>query len=103
MEQPSDGLITSHAVAGLLGSLVGLKWAPGGTWPERAANVGVALGCAIYVTPGAAEWLGIVSPKALSALSFIAGMFGLSLSAAVADGLRQAKFGDIISSWLTRR
>ena len=99
----ADAIVNSHVLAGLLGSLVGLKWAPGATWAERAANVGVGFGCAVYITPGAAEWMGIVSPRALAALSFAAGMFGLSLAAALSDGIKQTKAGDIITSWLTRR
>ena len=105
MSMPPDGesLINSHVLAGLLGSLVGLKWAPGATWAERAANVGVGFGCAVYITPGAAEWFAITSPRALAALSFAAGMFGLSVAAAVADGIKQTRAGDILTSWLTRR
>ena len=102
---PPDGAhwITTPVLAGVLGSVVGLRWSPGITWPERLTNVGIGLGCAIFLTPGAAEWAGITSPKALAALSFAAGMFGLSLSAALADGIRQTKFGDVIASWLIRK
>lgn len=98
-----DPIINSHIVAGLLGSLVGLKWAPGASWGERVTNVAIGFGCAVYLTPGAAEWTGVESPRALAALSFAAGMFGLSLAAAVMDGIKQARVADVLSSWLTRR
>ena len=104
MQPPdSDGIISSHVLAGLLGSLVGLRWAPGATWVERVANVAIGFGCAVYITPGVAEWTGIDKPRALAALSFATGMFGLSLSAAVVDVIKQARFADVLSSWLTRR
>jgi hypothetical protein len=103
MQPDTESIISSHIVAGLLGSLVGLKWAPGGSWLERAANVGIGFGCAIYVTPGAAEWTGVTSPRALAALSFAAGMFGLSFAGAVSEGIKQTRFGDLLTSWLTRR
>ena len=99
----TEAVVNSHIVAGLLGSLVGLKWAPGATWLERVTNVAVGFGCAVYLTPGGAEWLGVESPRALAAMSFAAGMFGLSFAAAVSTGIRETEVGAIISSWLTRR
>lgn len=42
------------AVAGLAGSLIALRWAPGATWLMRAANIasGVALACVIVPVAG---------------------------------------------------
>lgn len=101
---PGEGhIINSHIAAGLLGSIVGLKWAPGTTWVERVTNVECGFGCSVYLAPGGAEWLGVESPRALAAMSFAMGMFGLSLAAAVSQFIKSTEFGAIISSWLTRK
>ena len=105
MTTPSwhEAALSSNLVAGLLGALIGLKWAPGKSWLERVANVVTGFGCAVYLTPGGAEWLGVESPRALAALSFAVGMFGLSLAAAISDGIKQTRLGEALTSWLTRR
>jgi hypothetical protein len=101
--QGESQVIDSHIVAGLLGSLLGLKWAPGASWLERLANVGIGFGCAVYLAPGVAEWMGVQSARGLAAMIFAMGMFGQSLAAAAAQFIRSADFGAIIASWLPRR
>jgi ACR3 family arsenite efflux pump ArsB len=98
-----EKLMNSHFVVGALGALVGLKFAPGTTWRERAINVSAGMLCAGYFAPALAEWFHVASPGMQSALAFAVGMFGLSLAAAVAQALRELKLGEIISGWLSRR
>lgn len=95
--------VQSHFAAGALGALVGLKFAPGATWAERAFNVGAGSLCAGFFAPALAEWLKVPSPGMHSALSFAVGMFGISLAAAIAQALKDTKLADIISGWLSRR
>lgn len=104
MSGPPDpeSLLHSHILAGVAGSLVGLRWAPGATWLERAGNLLAGCGCAVYVTPGIAEWADIHSPRSLAALSFAVGMFGLSIAAAVVQALRDAKLGEALESLIRR-
>lgn len=103
MDLDLDKLGRSPFVAGALGSLVALKFAPGASWPERAFNVLCGSLCAGFGAPALAEWLHLQSPGMNSGLSFAVGMFGLSLAAAVTDGIKQTKLGEIITSWFPRR
>lgn len=95
--------MTSYTLSAFLGSLVALRWAPGATWLGRAGNVSAGFAVAVFLTPGLAEWAGVTSPRALSALSFAGGMFGLSLTHAAVEAIRVAPFGAILTSWLSRK
>ena len=95
--------LSSHVLAGLLGSMVALRWAPGATWGERVCNVGAGFACAVYLTPAAAEWFEITSPRGVAAMAFAAGMFGLSLAAAVVEAIKSADLGEVLRGWLSRR
>lgn len=99
----SDRWLNSHFAVGALGSLVGLKFAPGTTFAARAFNVVAGTLCAGFFAPALAEWMHVTSAGMHSALSFAVGMFGISLAAAVAQAIREMKLGDIISGWLSRR
>jgi len=90
-------------VGGALGAIVGLKFAPGATWPERVANVVAGGLCAGYGAPAASEWLHVTSAHMQSGLAFAVGLFGLSLAAAVWQGLRELKLAEIITGWISRR
>lgn len=89
-------------LVGALGSLVGLRFAPGLSWWERLANVAAGSACAGVLAPAVGDWLHATAPLQ-SALAFVVGLFGLSLAAAVMQGLRDLKVGDILSGWLSRR
>jgi hypothetical protein len=96
-------LIATPLVAGLVGALVGLKFAPGINWSERTINILTGSACAGFVAPACGEIFKLTTPSMLSCLSFFLGMFGMSLAAAIMTGLRDVKVGEIIQSWLTRR
>ena len=87
------------AFAGLLGSVIALKFAPGVGWIERITNVAAGTVSAAYIAPWLAEFVGVTSANGIAALSFGVGMFGLSLAAAIAEGIR-AKGFDILTGWL---
>ena len=99
-----DPKYMSHPlVPGLIGALIGLRFAPGVAWLERVTNVIAGGACAAYVAPAAGEIFKLTSVSMLGFLSFFVGMFGMSIAAAVMQGVRDLKLADIISGWLSRR
>ena len=87
------------AMAGLLGSVIALKFAPGAGWLERVTNVAAGTVCAAYLAPWLADFVGVGTPHGIAALSFGVGMFGLSMAAAIAQGIRDKGF-DVLTGWL---
>lgn len=102
MDIDPDRLLRSPWMAGAIGALVGLKFAPGITWFERTFNVLSGSLCAGYASPALAEWLHVGGDGMRGGLSFVIGLFGLSLAAAVVQGMRDAKLGDAVTSWLRK-
>lgn len=101
-----DGIeraVRNPFAAGALGSLVALRFAPGATWLERAGNVAAGSVAAGFAGPALVEWLQIGSAGMASGVSFGVGMFGLSLAAAVMDGIRQVRLGEVITGWISRK
>lgn len=103
MELDLDKVGRNPFMAGALGALATLRFAPGASWWERATNVLAGSVCAGYCAPALAEWWSIASPCMHSALAFGVGMFGLSLAAAITQGIRDTRVGEIISGWISRK
>jgi hypothetical protein len=103
MDIDPGGLVRNPFAAGALGALVGLKFTPGATWPERVANVVAGGLCAGYGAPALSDWLHVTSPHLASGLAFGVGLFGLSLAAAVWQGIRDVKVGEVITGWISRK
>lgn len=103
MNLDGDHILGSPFTIGGLGSLVALKFAPGATWWERATNVGSGMLVAGYGAPALVEWLQFKSQGLGNAAAFIIGLLGMSLIAAVFQGIRDLRLADIISGWLARR
>lgn len=103
MDIDLDRLGRSPFLAGALGSLVALRFAPGVTWWERVTNVAAGSLCAGYFAPAIVDWLHITSGGIQSGLSFGVGLFGLSLAAALWEGIRGVAWREIIDGWVRRR
>lgn len=103
MDIDVEKAIRNPFAAGALGGLVALKFAPGQSWLERAGNVGAGSLSAGFAGPGLVDWLQITSHGLQSGVSFGVGMFGLSLAAALIEGIRQVRLGEIITGWISRR
>lgn len=103
MDVDMDKVVRNPFFAGALGSLAALKFAPGATWIERAGNVAAGSASAGFAGPALVDWLSIGSASMQSGVSFGVGMFGLSLAAAIVDGIRQVRLGEIITGWISRR
>ena len=93
----------SPMLASALGVLVGLRFAPGKTLWERLVNVFSGLLLAAYTAPALLEWLAVSSAGISAAVAFLIGLFGLSLAAAVSDGIRNLRMDEIFSSWMKRK
>ena len=98
-----DQFTSGHAVAGVAGSLVSLKFSPGLTWAERAFNFVCGSLCAILVSPALTEFFKLTSPAMLSGVSFAVGLFGLSLADAASRELRKVKLAEIVQGLFGRK
>jgi hypothetical protein len=102
--QPPDidaaaAAVASHPGAfGLLGSLVGLRWAPGTGWPTKVANVASGTVLAGVLAPAVAERLHL-SPSQISVTGLVIGLFGISIADAVTQAIRTFD----LAGFLTRR
>jgi hypothetical protein len=103
MDIDFNKLLHSPLAAGVAGSVIGLRFAPGLNWIERAANVMAGSLTAAYATPGIASFFDVTKPEMLSAMAFALGLFGLSLAAAAMQGVRELKVAEIISGWISRK
>lgn len=102
MDFDFERALRSPFLVGALGACVSLRFAPGETWTERVCNVAAGAICSGFCAPALTEWLAVKSPGMQSFCAFAVGMFGLSLAAAVAAGMRSTDMGAIIKGWLSR-
>jgi len=102
MDIEPQKIVAHPLAAGVLGAMVGLRFAPGLTWFERVANVATGTIFAGYVAPAAGETFRLSTVSMQSALAFAIGMFGMSAAAAVMQGLRDIKLGEIMTGWISR-
>lgn len=105
--------IFSHPAApGVLGALIaaliGLKFIPGETWVVRALELvqrgfSFAAGSciAIYGGPAAVEFFSIKTEGLTAFMIFTVGLVGFSLAKAIISGIKEIKFGEIFSGYLT--
>lgn len=95
-------IASNPLAAGLAGSLVALKFAPGDNLSDRLINVASGSACAAYLAPAASEVFGLVTPSMMSCVAFALGLFGMSIAAAVMAGIREIKVGEIVSGWISK-
>lgn len=103
MDIDAHKIITHPLMAGLAGAVIGLKFAPGISWIERVTNVATGASFSAFLAPGAVEMLRLSSASMTGFLAFIIGMFGMSIAAAVFQGLRDMKVGEIVTGWISRK
>lgn len=85
-------LIKSPWVAGAVGAIVALRGVPGLTWAERLFNAFSGLMIAGYISPAAADYLGLEGANMHGATAFLFGLFGLNLVAATVEAIRTTDF-----------
>jgi len=104
MDIDPEKIIHSPFFTGAVGALVtAVKFTPGATWLERSVNVWLGSLASGFLTPALIEWLHITSQAYSSCAAFLFGLLGMSLAAALLDGIKATKLGEIIESWLKRK
>lgn len=104
MDIDPNRIFANPLFAGVLGVFVAvLKFMPGSNYAEKFVNFIAGAAMVWSCAPGAIEYLTIKSLGMASLLSFIIGAFGLSLAAALSSGIKETKFGQIITGWLSRK
>jgi hypothetical protein len=88
--------------AAVLGALVGLRFAPGLSWVERAINASSSVALAAIFGPAAAELLRL-SPTGESALAGGIALFGLGLAAQIQTAVQGLDLGTWLRAWLPGR
>lgn len=84
-------------LAGAAGSIVALKFAPGTTWVERITNVMSGTAFTWAIAPAAGEYFHLATPQMLSCLSFVLGLFGMSIAAAIMAAIKNLDLAKMIS------
>lgn len=92
----SPELVKSPWVAGAVGAIVALRGVPGITWGERLFNAFSGLMIAGYISPAAADYLGLEGANMQGATAFLFGLFGLNLVAAIVETIRTADFRGLL-------
>lgn len=104
MDLDPSPIARSPFAVGAVGALItALKFTPGAGWKERALNVACGSAAAGFITPALTEWLKMTSHAYVSGAAFLLGLLGMSLAAAVLEGIRNTKFGEAATSWITRK
>ena len=88
----SPELVKSPWVAGAVGAIVALRGVPGITWGERLFNAFSGLMIAGYISPAAADYLGLEGANMQGATAFLFGLFGLNLVAGIVEAIRTTDF-----------
>lgn len=81
-------VVTHPASAGLIGSMVALRYSPGATLLERVLNLMAGSVIAIYLGPFTAEWFHLPGERAVAAVSFLIGLFGLNLTNRIVEEIK---------------
>ena len=63
----------------------------------------VQRGVTRFVTPALVEWLHMNSPAYTSGAAFLLGLVGMSLAAALLQGIKETPLGKILTGWLSRK
>lgn len=103
MDIDPQKIVSTPLFFGVAGALIATKFAPGISWLERITNASSGAACAGLLTPAVGEMFKLSSTSMLNGLAFVIGMFGMSIVAAIMQGLRDLKVADIITGWISRK
>lgn len=96
-----EKIMASPFLIGFAGAVVALRGAPGKTWLERVINATCGALMAGFMTAAIAEFFGLRTAEMQSAIAFCIGLFGMNLTAAVNDWIREAKLADVVP-WIKK-
>lgn len=97
-----DVLAKSPILASALGSLVGMRFAPGASWVARVTNGVGGFASAIYGTQLLTWFLKLESVGAIAGLSFLVGILSMVVIDALVQGLRETRLGGFLNGVLDR-
>jgi hypothetical protein len=98
MSEPAEILSHPAVLPSVLGALVGLKFAPGATYPQRLSNFVCGATIARFGGPAAIEFFGQDPEGGMATfIIFTIGLFGLSLADAIYRGIKETKFSELIT------
>lgn len=104
MDFDTGSISSSPFTVGAVGALItAVKFTPGASWGERAFNILAGSAAAGFITPALVEWLNMKSPAYASGAAFLFGLVGMSLAAALLQGIKDTPLGQILTGWLSRR
>ena len=104
MDFDPERIARSPFTVGAIGALItAVKFTPGASFGERAFNVLAGSAAAGFITPALIEWLNMKSPAYASGAAFVFGLVGMSLAAALLQGIKDTPLGQILTGWLSRK
>ena len=86
-----DKAFQHPAAAGVLGSLLSLRWVPGNSWGERLFSFGCGMGVVLYLVPAAMGYFEVKALWAGPAFGFMGGILGINLISKSVEYVKELK------------
>ncbi len=104
MDIDPEKIVSSPFTIGALGAFVAaIKFTPGSSWLEKFVNVISGALIAGFLAPALVDFLKMSSPSYQSGAAFAVGLLGMSVVAAVIQGIKDTPLGVIITGWLSKK
>ena len=91
------------AVAGVVGSLLSLKWVPGDSWKEKAFSFGCGMGVVLFLVPAGLAYLEIKTAWAPPAFGFMGGLVGMNLIGKFVEFVRNTDWLGLVDFFRGRK
>jgi len=99
-----DSELVAPFVVGAAGAFIAaFRFIPGASIVEKVINGACGTAIAGFMTPALTEWLSMKSQAYMNGAAFMFGLVGMSLAAAILQGIKDTPVGQILSGWLSRR
>lgn len=92
-----DRWIYNPLMAGAVGAVVSLRWAPGENWLGRLFNVLCGTAITTFGSPAAWEYFRLTSNAQQTFTAFALGVLGMNLAATVVTWVANVKIGDLLA------
>lgn len=90
--------LTNPQVAGVFGSLLSLRWAPGKDWRDKVFSFGCGVACTAYLAPAAVDYMGLAAKWAPPLFGFLAGLLGMNIVAKLVSFVRDTDWPGTIAA-----
>jgi hypothetical protein len=91
-----NAVVQHPAVAGVVGSLLSLRWVPGNSWGERFFSFGCGMGVVLFLVPAAIGYMEVKAAWAGPAFGFMGGILGINLVGKSVDYVKNAEWGALL-------